>query len=103
MSSRTATLLALLVLGIIVVGACDGPEDEVSSIDGLTAEVLQAVAATATESPTATPEPTATPVPPTATMEYTAEISRVKIPNRGYNSLGNPDAPITMFDFSDFL
>ena len=28
---------------------------------------------------------------------------RVNVPNRGYNSMGSLDAPITMFDFSDFL
>ena len=27
----------------------------------------------------------------------------LSVPNRGYNAMGSDDAPITMFDFSDFL
>lgn len=94
MSFRLAGFaIAMLAVGILGVG-CGGE-------DGGSAEVTAEVAPTA--EPTATPEVTATPVPPTATVEPTADKPRFNIPNRGYNSYGDPDAPITMFDFSDFL
>ena len=105
MSFRSVTLFFLLAVGgLIVIGACGGSEAEDAGGDGLTAELAVppatevVVVATATVMPTATPEPTATVAP-----EPVVEKARVNIPNRGYNSLGNPDAPITMFDFSDFL
>ena len=105
MSFRLVTLFFLLtVSGLVAIGACGGSEGEDAGGDGLTAELAVppatevVVVATATVMPTATPEPTATVAP-----EPVAEKARVNIPNRGYNSLGNPDAPITMFDFSDFL
>ena len=34
--------------------------------------------------------------------EQQVEVLQVNIPNRGYNLVGSPNAPITMFDFSDF-
>ena len=105
MSFRSVTLFFLLTVGgLVVIGACGGSEGEDAGGDGLTAELAVppatevVVVATATVMPTATPEPTATVAP-----EPVVEKARVNIPNRGYNSLGNPDAPITMFDFSDFL
>ena len=54
---------------------------------------------------------TASPVPTPATVEADKialdeepEVAKplLEVPDRGYNSLGSPDAPITMFDFSDF-
>ena len=107
MSFRSVTLFFLLTVGgLVVIGACGGSEGEDAGGDGLTAELAVppatevVVVATATVMPTATPEPTAT---MEATSEPVVEKPRVNIPNRGYNSLGDPDAPITMFDFSDFL
>ena len=106
MSFRYVVLTALSVLGVFVLGACGGSEDDEAVGDGLTAELAVApasqVVVVATEVPTATAEPTAT-VEPTVAEESDDEKARVNIPNRGYNSLGDPDAPITMFDFSDFL
>ena len=105
MSFRSVTLFFLLAVGgLVVIGACGGSEGEDADGDGLTGDLAVppatevVVVATATVMPTATPEPTATVAP-----EPVVEKARVNIPNRGYNSLGNPDAPITMFDFSDFL
>ena len=34
--------------------------------------------------------------------EQVVEGPQVDVPNRGYNLVGNSNAPITMFDFSDF-
>ena len=54
---------------------------------------------------------TASPVPNPGTVEADKirsdeeqEVAKplLEVPDRGYNSLGSPDAPITMFDFSDF-
>ena len=64
--------------------------------------------ATPTVEPTATPSPVPTrATAPTATATATAEpeeepIPPLEIPDRGYNSVGSPDAPVTLLDFSDF-
>ena len=62
-------------------------------------------AATATATATATPVPTPT-AAATATVapreDRESETPQVDVPNRGYNTLGDPNAPITMFEFSDF-
>jgi hypothetical protein len=57
--------------------------------------------------PTATPEPTATPtpLPPTDTPEPTA-TSEAEVPmgftEEGAPYRGNPDAPITLMEYSEF-
>lgn len=57
----------------------------------------------------ATVPSTATAVPAaTEAVEVVKEVDdeealRVHVANRGYNVMGRDDAPITMFDFSDFL
>ena len=115
-SIALVSLVLLIALGIV---ACAGSEsDDANDVDGSggpTAELAVpppeqdlAPTNTPTPQPTATPEPTSTPEPTaTPTPEPEPEASTVQtlvnIPNRGYNALGNPDAPITMFDFSDFL
>ena len=100
MPYRLSTLVLLVAITTVLVG-CGDSEGERTGGDGLTAELAVPPAAP-TVAPTPTPEPTAT-VELTATMEPVVEKQVVNIPNRGYNSLGDPDAPITMFDFSDFL
>ena len=113
MSFRLFALVALVLFGAFVVFGC-GVGDEGDAVDEnvLTAELVVPPASQELAAPTATAAPpTATSVPPTATMEVAAESEvepvvekvRVNVPNRGYNSYGDPDAPITMFDFSDFL
>ena len=66
-------------------------------------EVRAAATATATATATPVPTPTAT---ATATVtpreDRESETPQVDVPNRGYNTLGDPNAPITMFEFSDF-
>ncbi len=59
--------------------------------------------ATVAPSPTSTPMPTATAEDVVEATVVMVERAKVNIPNRGYNALGDPEAPITMFDFSDFL
>ena len=104
MRSRLLALVLLVALAAVLVGCGDSGEDRTGG-DGLTAELAVPPAkqvAAVTVAPTATPEPTPTPEP-TVIAEPTAVNRAVNIPNRGYNSLGDPDAPITMFEFSDFL
>lgn len=67
-------------------------------------EVTPEVAVTPTVEATATPSPVLT---PTAAATATAEPEEeerppLEIPDRGYNSVGSPDAPVTLLDFSDF-
>ena len=112
MSFRSFALAALVLLGAFSVVGCGIRDDDGAVGENvLTAELV--VAPASQESA----DPTATAVPPTATsvIEATTEVAveskietavekvRVNVPNRGYNSLGDPDAPITMFEFSDFL
>ena len=62
-------------------------------------EVRAAATATATPVPTPTATATATVTP---REDRESETPQVDVPNRGYNTLGDPNAPITMFEFSDF-
>ena len=105
MSLRSFALVALVLFGAVAFVGC-GVRDGDGAVreNALTAELVVPPGSQVTVEP-----PTAT-VAPTATTEVVAgdsaeeeEPARVNVPNRGYNSYGNPDAPITMFDFSDFL
>ena len=122
---------AALALGVLMVSAVAfvlvgcGDADDDSGGESLTPELVvppasqkgskelaDTASATATSTPIPTPtstptlHPTSTPMP-TATIEPTptevVEKPKVKIPNRGYNSMGSDDALIVMFEFSDFL
>ncbi len=67
-------------------------------------EVTRNVEVTPTAEPTATPSPVPTPTPAataTAALEEQQQPP-LEIPDRGYNSVGSPDAPVTLLDFSDF-
>ena len=113
MSFRSFALAALVLLSAFSVVGCGIRDDDGAvSENVLTAELVVPPASQELAAPTATAAPpTATSVPPAATMEVAAESEvepvvekvRVNVPNRGYNSYGDPDAPITMFEFSDFL
>ena len=54
--------------------------------------------------PTATTVPTATSVPDAAPDDASALSAPAvpSVPHRNYNALGDADAPIVMFDYSDF-
>ena len=108
MSLRPFVLVVPVLIGAFAVVGCGvRDEGEVVSENVLTAELVVPPAAQVTvEPPTATVAPTAT----TKVVEEVAgesaegnDLVRVNVPNRGYNSYGALDAPITMFDFSDFL
>ena len=105
MSPRSFALATLILFSAIAVAAC-GAQDTGETVNesALTPELVVPPASQVTvEPPTATVAPTAT-QPPTPTEEpIEDEPARVHVPNRGYNSYGDPDALITMFDFSDFL
>ena len=108
MSLRMFVLVALVLFSAVAMIGC-GLRDEGGAVseNALTAELVVPPASQVTVEP-----PTAT-VARTATTEVVEEVAResgeekeparVNVPNRGYNSYGDPDAPITMFDFSDFL
>ena len=103
MSLRLFALAALILFGAFAVVGC-GVRDEGETVteNVLTAELVVPPASQVTVEP-----PTAT-VAPTATADLVEdpggdEPARVNVPNRGYNSYGDLDAPITMFEFSDFL
>ena len=70
-------------------------------------EVIKEVEVTRIVEVVATPSPVPTPgtveadkIAPDEEQEVAKPL--LEVPDRGYNSLGSPDAPITMFDFSDF-
>lgn len=106
MSFRSFALVTLVLFGAVV--GC-GLRDDGGAVSEnvLTAELVVPPDSQVTVEP-----PTAT-VAPTATTEVVEEVARelgeekeparANVPNRGYNSYGDADAPITMFDFSDFL
>lgn len=105
MSLRFFALSVLVLFGAVAVVGC-GVRDEggVVSENVLTAELVVPPASQVTvEPPTATVAPTATTEEVSGESGEEEEPARVNVPNRGYNSYGDPDAPITMFDFSDFL
>ena len=111
MVPRSVVLIAVFLLSSIVL-ACGVSNEGGSDGDTLTAELVVPPAKQETVA-----APTATRVPPTFTdLSETSDaaISKVSeaagkrkrtvnVPNRGYNAMGGNDAPITMFDFSDFL
>ena len=113
MSFRFFAVVVLVVFGAFGFVGC-GVRDEGGAVgeNALTAELVVPPPSQVTvEPPTATVAPTAMGAP-TATSEAVEGVveasederpTRVNVPNRGYNSYGDADAPITMFDFSDFL
>jgi hypothetical protein len=72
-----------------------------------TATLVMAEQATATPVPQPTVTPTETPLPePTATATPTPEPDWLNTAGRTQNNLvylGNPAAPVTMIDYSDFM
>ena len=109
MPPRFAVLIAVSSLSLIVLG-CGVTNEGGSTNDALTAELVVppaeqeiAPAPTSTQSP-----PTATTIPATMTSQISKAGDpkpkpQASVPNRGYNAMGSEEAPITMFDFSDFL
>ena len=67
-------------------------------------EATREIEVTPTVEATATPSPVPTPTAVEAATAAPEEEQQppLEIPDRGYNSVGNPDAPVTLFDFSDF-
>ena len=67
-------------------------------------EVTPEVDVTPTVEATATPSPVPTPTSAATATAAPEEEERppLEIPDRGYNSVGSPDAPVTLLDFSDF-
>ena len=106
---RSVTVVGLVLLGTLVMVGCGVQNEGGSSGSSLTAELVvppdsQTVVEAATAVPTSTRVPTATAVVTDEVAEQVVEKqASVNVPNRGYNSLGDPDAPITMFEFSDFV
>jgi hypothetical protein len=78
------------------------PTATMQPVQGIPSGVLAAgPSATPPQSPTMTPSPL-----PTATVTPTPNIDWATVTGRtteGLNYLGNPRAPVTMIDFSDFM
>lgn len=91
--------MAFLVFAVVALLACSGQ----LSVE-VEKEVTREVEATPTVEAAVTPSPVPTPTAvATATVAPEEEKQPpLEIPDRGYNSVGNPDAPVTLFDFSDF-
>ena len=102
MSFRLLALVSLLLVVLLAVAGCGASDGGVVRESGLTAELAVPPEVQSVPTATPTPEPTATPVP-TVAVEPKPSKRTVSIPNRGYNSMGDADAPITIYDFSDFL
>ncbi len=64
--------------------------------------IVAAACGSATPTPMPPPTATTTASAPTATATE-GKASSDPVSNRGYNVRGEDDAPITLFDFSDFL
>ncbi len=89
---------ALPVFLVVALLACSGELSvEVEKEATREVEATPTVEVVATASPTPTPEPA-----PTATPEPVEEQEPLEVPDRGYNTVGSADAPVTLFDFSDF-
>ena len=95
---------AIPVFVVVAVLSCGGGRivevtREVEVIEEV--EVTRIVEVVATASPVPTP---GTVEADTVASDEEPEVAKplLEVPDRGYNSLGSPDAPITMFDFSDF-
>ena len=106
---RFVPLIAVIIFAVVFVGCGVRSGDRVTE-NVLTAELVVPPADQETvETRAATRIPsTTTPAPPKATpgiskADETEANLNVSVPNRGYNAMGSDDAPITMFDFSDFL
>lgn len=109
MLSPFVAIVAVVVSAVALAGcgvrSGDGAAESVLTAELVVPPAQQEIA----ESPTASPvPPTATIAPPRAPVEKsnadeTAARINLNVPNRGYNAMGSDDAPITMFDFSDFL
>ncbi len=93
---------AIPVFVVVAVLACSGEltvEVEKEVAREVEATPTVEVVATATPAPTPEPVETATPAPD---EEEEVEKTPIEVPDRGYNTVGSPDAPVTLFDFSDF-
>ena len=102
--SRLAALLAA-----VLVAACSAPQPDASSAPTLAPD---SPSPAATAAPTTAPSPPATAsvaeptvalaANPTSEAQTVAAVPSGKTPE-GYNYLGDPDAPVTLQDYSDFL
>ena len=69
---------------------------------GLLLAVLSACKSPATSQPTATRAPTATPRPPTATARPAGQEAEMGFTAEGWPYRGNPNAAVTLWEFSEF-
>ena len=103
-SFRQTMAMVIPLFVVVAVLSCGGGRivevtREVEVIEEV--EVTRIVEVVATASPVPTPGTVeADTVAPDEEQEGAKPL--LEVPDRGYNSLGSPDAPITMFDFSDF-
>ena len=98
-SFRQTVAMAILAFAVVALLACGGQ----LSVQ-VEKEATSEVEATPTAEATATPSPVPTPTAVEAAAAAPEEERQppLEIPDRGYNSVGDPAAPVTLFDFSDF-
>ncbi len=90
---------ALPVFLVVVLLACSGE----MTVEVETEATREVVATSTVElAPTPSPSPTSEPMPTATGVPEEEEEPPLEIPDRGYNSVGSPDAPVTLLDFSDF-
>lgn len=117
----TRTFANFVLLSLLVV-ACAGPEAVAPVAEEPTEATALPTTPVTTLEPTAMPDPTITAidspvatVAPTAVFEPTPEPTPTEVPlalfdgmpqgltDEGFAFLGNPDAPVIVTDYSDFL
>jgi hypothetical protein len=69
---------------------------------GLLVAVLAACGPKPTQRPTATPAPTATRVPPTSTPRSANQDIEMGFTAEGWPYRGNPNAAVTLWEFTEF-
>jgi protein-disulfide isomerase len=103
---RRTMIYLWAVLMLTVLAACGGDATPASPAATASAPPTRAPAA-ATPAPTAASLPAATAAPTTASAAQPESSGAATIPEgltpEGYHMRGNPDAPVTLVMYSDFL
>jgi protein-disulfide isomerase len=100
---RIGLMVYVLLAGLLA--ACGTAPSTTTTASNASAQPTSTIApptVTPDVSPTPTPTPTATSVPPTATPSPVPPTPTPGLDSEPYASLGSPDAPVTIYEFSDY-